>query len=519
MQFGIITSTVRSVTIELDNKEVYYAPEAYDVFMDGLKVLEGVKTNVVSLYDLRPDRTYNIEVRGLTSASSHSKTFRTKVESYQLNVKKFGAIGDGQGLDSMAIQAAILACPKDGTVLIPKGIYKCAPLFLKSHMTLQFAKGAVLQGHTDRAMYPILPGYTTSTDEKEDLYLGTWEGNPLNSYASLITGIDLVNVAIIGEGVIDGNAQNSDWWESPKVKKLAWRPRTVFLKGCSNVLLQGLLVTNSPSWTLHPYLSDDLSFVDLKVINHKDSPNTDGLDPESCSNVKIIGVGFSVGDDCIAIKSGKLYMGKKLKRPSEDFSIRNCLMQHGHGAVVIGSEMSGGVKNIRVSQCLFEQTDRGLRIKTRRGRGEDGVIDQIIFDHIGMVDVLTPFVVNMFYFCDPDGKTPYVWSRQGIAVDEGTPRLGKFIFRHIQCQGSEIAAAYFAGLPEQPIETIVMEDVSVSFGPEARQGLPAMMSHIEAMKRRGIIAENVKELYLKDIKIMNHEGDQLTTSGVANIIR
>src|SRR5699024_10394172 len=164
-----------------------------------------------------------------------------------------------------------------------------------------------------------------------------------------------------------------------KTKKAAWRPRTVFLINCDNVLIQGLSIKNSPSWTVHPYFSKNLKFIDLKIENPKDSPNTDGLNPESCENVEIIGVDFSVGDDCIAIKSGKLYMGRKRKTPSKNIIIRNCYMHDGHGAVVIGSEMSGGVHEVKVEACIFEKTDRGLRIKTRRGRGEQGRIDQITF--------------------------------------------------------------------------------------------------------------------------------------------
>lgn len=143
--------------------------------------------------------------------------------------------------------------------------------------------------------------------------------------------------------------------------------------------LCGVTFKNSPSWTLHPYFSDNLKFYGLTINNPSDSPNTDGLDPESCKNVDIVGVKFSLGDDCIAVKSGKIYMGKKYRTPSENIHIRQCLMENGHGAVTVGSEMAGGVKNLVVEECRFYDTDRGLRIKTRRGRGKDAVLDQIIF--------------------------------------------------------------------------------------------------------------------------------------------
>jgi polygalacturonase len=522
MEFRDITLTSRSVTIELENEDVFFCQHPYDIYLDGKKVIENKSENVFSLFGLEPDTSYQINVnfqKGIIGSilDIHCE-IRTKEESVRLNVKRFGAKGDGENLDSGAIQAAIMACPEHGTVFLPKGIYYCTPIFLKSNITLEFDEGATLLGCTDRTLYPILPGFTMTTNEKDEYYLGTWEGNPLDSHASLLTGLHVENVSIIGRGILDGNAQHSDWWVNPKIKKVAWRPRTLFLKGCSRILVQGLSVINSPSWTIHPYLSTHLKFIDLTVTNHKDSPNTDGLDPESCSDVAIIGVNFSVGDDCIAIKSGKLYMGQRLKRPSERFVIRNCRMRHGHGAVVLGSEMAGGIKDIVVSQCAFEQTDRGLRIKTRRGRGEDARIDGITFNRITMKEVLTPFVMNMFYFCDPDGKTEYVWSKETLPVDAGTPYLGKFLFKNIECIDSEVATAFFYGLPEQPIEEIILEDIKVTFKNEAIAGQPAMMSFAQDMSKAGIVAHNVKRLILRRINVIGYEGERLITSGINEII-
>ena len=167
---------------------------------------------------------------------------------------------------------------------------------------------------------------------------------------------------------------------------------------CKNIVLHGITVKNSPSWNIHPYFSEDLQFIGISVLGPKDSPNTDGLDPESCKNVDIIGVYFSVGDDCIAIKSGKIYMGAKYKTPSENLTIRQCCMRDGHGSITIGSEMAGGVKNLNVENCLFLHTDRGLRIKTRRGRGKDAIVTGIRFENIIMDHVMTPVVMNSFLF-------------------------------------------------------------------------------------------------------------------------
>lgn len=502
------------------NDDIYYSTQPYDVFLNGEMMHKDHTTNVVSVYDLTPNTKYTIGIRtkdNEEASITEECIIQTKMESVCLNVMKFGAVGDGQKEDTQALQAAIYSCPKDGTVYIPKGIYYTKPFFLKDDITIYLEKDAVILGHTDRHMYPILPGYTMTTDETDEYYLGTWEGNPLDSYASLITGIHVKNVSFVGQGTINGNADHSDWWENPKVKQGAWRPRTIFLNQCETILFQGVTVTNSPSWTIHPYFSKDLSFIDLTVKNDKDSPNTDGLDPESCSNVRIIGVNFSVGDDCIAIKSGKLYMGRRLKQPSENFTIRNCRMRHGHGAVVLGSEMSGGIREIAVSQCIFEQTDRGLRIKTRRGRGEDAVIDGISFEKIYMNDVLTPFVINMFYFCDPDGKTEYVWSKEKLPVDEWTPYLGQFTFTDIECVNAEVAGGYFYGLPEQPIAGITMNRVSIQYKEDAKDGQPAMMSFADSVRKAGIVAAYVNRLELHHVILEGYEGERLTVNEVGTI--
>ena len=268
---------------------------------------------------------------------------------------------------------------------------------------------------------------------------------------------------------------------------------------------------------MHPYFSEDLKFIDLKLVNPKNSPNTDGCDPESCNHVEIIGVYFSVGDDCIAIKAGKIFMGRKYKKPSENFIIRNCSMNFGHGAVVLGSEMSGGIKNIAVSQCYFNQTDRGLRIKTRRGRGKDAVIDGITFENIQMNEVLTPLVVNMFYYCDPDGHSEYVYSKEKLPVDDRTPYLGKFLFKDITCENVNVAAGTFFGLPEQPIESISLENVSFSYAEHPVSGLPAMMDGLEKMSGKGLIFNYVNEVNLNNVIFENFNEQEVEITEVGKV--
>ena len=497
MKLEIIFRSTRSFTIELKNNDIY-TTKPYSVYLNDKLVIENNDKNVFSLFDLEQDTKYKLEVvQGNDKASIDVTTLK---ESVTLNVKKFGAKGDGVSLDTNFIQATILACPDGGRVYFPEGNYYTGPLFLRSNITIELAKNATLIGDIDRLHYPILPGVTFTSDEKDEYNLGSWEGNPLDCFASIITGINVENVNIIGEGIINGNADKADWWVDVRNKRIAWRPRGVFLNHCKNITLQGVTVTNTPSWNLHPYFSENLKFIDLKLINPKNSPNTDGCDPESCKNVDIIGVNFSVGDDCIAIKSGKIYMGRKYKKPSELFNIRNCSMNFGHGAIVLGSEMSGGIKNITVSQCLFNQTDRGLRIKTRRGRGKDAIIDGIVFENIQMDDVLTPLVINMFYFCDPDGHTEYVYSKEKLPVDERTPYLGEFEFKNIDCKNVNVAAGTFFGLPEQPIKSIKIENVNFHYSPNPKEGVPAMMDGLDPMKGKGIIFSYVDKVSVKNVK-------------------
>lgn len=496
MDFNIIYKTSRSATIELINNDIYNT-EPYNIYLNNELYKEQVDTNVFSIYNLNPNSLYEIKV--VKGISSVVKKLQTSYEYVTLNVKKFGAKGDGVSLDTQFIQACILACPENGRVYFPKGNYYTGPLFLKSNITIELDKDAQLIGDIDRNHYPILPGVTYTSDESDEYNLGSWEGNPLDCFASIITGVNVENVNIIGQGIVNGNADNADWWVDVRTKRIAWRPRGLFLNNCKNICVQGLTFTNTPSWNLHPYFSENLRFIDMKLINPKNSPNTDGCDPESCKNVDIIGVYFSVGDDCIAIKSGKIYMGRKHKKPSERFNIRNCSMNFGHGAIVLGSEMSGGIKDITVSQCLFNQTDRGLRIKTRRGRGKDAVIDGIVFENIKMTDVLTPLVVNMFYYCDPDGHTEYVYSKEKLPVDDRTPYLGKFVFKDIECTDVNVAAGTFYGLPEQPIESIDIRNVSFEYSKDPKAGIPAMMDGLDPMKGKGLIFNYVNKVNIRNV--------------------
>lgn len=516
MNFNIIFISARSITLELENSDIY-STKPYSLYVNDKLYLENCITNIVSVYELLPSTSYEIKV--IQGPDLYTKTITTDEECVTLNVKKFGAKGDGESIDTTFIQACILACPDKGRVYFPKGKYYTGPLFLKSNITIELDENAELIGDIDRNHYPILPGVTYTSDEKDEYNLGSWEGNPLDCFASIITGINVENVNIIGKGIINGNADKADWWVDVRTKRIAWRPRGLFLNHCKNISVQGVTVMNTPSWNLHPYFSENLNFIDLKLINPKNSPNTDGCDPESCKNVNILGVYFSVGDDCIAIKAGKIYMGRKHKKPSENFNIRNCSMNFGHGAIVLGSEMSGGIKDITVSQCLFNQTDRGLRIKTRRGRGKDAIIDGITFENIQMTDVLTPLVVNMFYYCDPDGHTEYVYTKEMLPVDDRTPYLGKFKFKDIDCTNVNVAAGAFYGLPEQPIDSIDIENVSFHYASDPKSGVPAMMDGLDPMKGRGLLFNYVNEVNLKNVSFEGLKEEEIESFSVGSLKR
>ena len=501
MEFQIIEIFNRTVTIELCSEEIYSQKEAYEILLDG-EILRKDDKNVVTVDGLEPDREYRLGIRE-ADGTLWEQNFLTKRESVLLNVQTFGAKGDGVTDDTAALQTCMESCPADGTVYVPAGTYLTRPLFLKSHISLWLDEGATLLGDPDRSHYGILPGMIRCTDEKEEYNLGTWEGNPLDCFASLITGIDAENVDIYGRGALDGNAAASDWWDNCKVRRVAWRPYTVYLCRCKNVRMQGITVKNSPSWTIHPYYSDDLCFLNVTVKNPDNSPNTDGLDPQSCENVRILGCVISVGDDCIAIKSGKYYMALNHHKKTRHVEVRNCRLERGHGSVTVGSEVAGGVEDVRISKCLFHETDRGLRIKTRRGRGRMSVLGDIRFERISMVGVPMPFTVNMFYYCDPDGHSEAVQDQNKRPVDELTPCIRSISAEHIDCEGVNASLICAYGLPEMPIEELRFENISASFLPEDQQTemLPVMMDGFEKMKGRGVFARNVKKLILKNVEI------------------
>ena len=507
---GILTLGSSAACFELKNEAVYYADQTFGIWLNDVFVRDE-KRNVFSLFSLQPGTAYCLRLI-FADGKEETLDFYTQEEQCALSVRAFGACGDGQTDDTQAIRTAIACLPEGGRLIFPKGEYLTSPLFLKSNMTLELQDGAHLIGSPDRSDYPVIPPTVKDETNGKEIFFGGFEGNEMPMYQAMIQASYAENIRIIGPGVIDGNAQNSDWWEVFHQLDTA-RPRLLFFNRCNNVTVHGVQACNSASWQLHPYYSENVGFYDIAVSAPKNSPNTDALDPEGCNGVEIIGCRFSVGDDCIAIKSGKMELARKLKAGARRHTIRNCLMEFGHGAITLGSEIGAGVYDLKVSQCLFRGTDRGLRIKTRRGRGEDCRVTDVAFDNIIMDGVMTPVVINMWYnCCDPDRESEYVWSREKLPVDDRTPHFGTFRFSNMTCTDAHAAACYIDGLPESPIEKVSFENVSISFAENARPGIPAMENFAQERCRLGFYLDNVREISISKVQLMGTDGEKVIAS-------
>jgi polygalacturonase len=382
----------------------------------------------------------------------------TASSSLLFNVVDFGAARDGKTLCTAGIQKAVDACARSGggRVAFPAGRYLTGPIFLKSNVHVEVSAGAVLLGSTDFERVPSIAG--------------RWEGIDRTVYASMFTGLDLENISITGRGVLDG--QGDAWWkafhvvadlrrklgleerepENPPGSPLKWaRPRMINLYRCRNVLISGLTVENSPSWNIHPVLCDNVCIDQVTIVAPPDSPNTDGIDPDSCRNMRISNCYISVGDDCITIKSGYRFQKSGKNIPSENIAVTNCVFGRGHGAVGIGSETAGGVRNVTVSNCVCEGTDRGLRFKTARGRGN--VVENFRAQNVAMRGVGDALSISMLYNAGA--------SRTAQPVDEGTPTFRNIHLSDIVAADAK-RAALIEGLPEMPIQWLSISNFAVN---------------------------------------------------------
>ncbi|MBE7171664.1 MAG: glycoside hydrolase family 28 protein [Williamsia sp.] len=409
------------------------------------------------------------------------------------NILKYGGVADGLTLNTSSINKTIAACSQKGggVVLVPGGLWLTGPIEMKSNVNLHLVRDAILLFTTDFDQYALVEG--------------VYEGRRAARNQSPVWGNNLVNIAITGQGVVDGNgdvwrmvgrdrltesqwkakvasgglvsADGRVWFPSAKTK-LAYeqkrtatlepgqtlrdfepikdflRPNLVVFNNCRKVLLEGVTFQNSPAWCLHPLLCEDLTIRNVSIKNPEYAQNGDGLDVESCKNVLIEGSTFDCGDDGICIKSGKDEEGRKRGKPTENVVIRNNLVYKAHGGFVIGSEMSGGARNIFVYDCTFMGTDIGLRFKTARGRG--GIVEDIYIRNIRMKNIVHDAIYfDMYYFTKPPANNEKV---EIPAVTEATPRFERFYISNIVCNGSE-RGIFIRGLPEMSVKQIFLRDI------------------------------------------------------------
>lgn len=407
------------------------------------------------------------------------------------NIDDYGACRNGTELSTAAIGAALEAAEAagGGTVYIPSGVYRTGAIFMKSNTELHLSPGAVLSFSDDPADYPAV--------------VSRWEGVLQEVHASCIFGSGLENVSITGSGKLDGNGEV--WWDKkrnrPEELKFP-RPKLIGFDGCRRVTIKDVTLVRSPSWTVHPTGCRDVTIDNVSIWNPADSPNTDGIDPESCSGVRISNCHIDVGDDCIAIKAGTEDTSEKI--PCENIVIVNCTMVHGHGGVVIGSEMSGGVRNVAITNCVFQETDRGIRMKARRGRG--GTVEDIRISNLVMEDVICPFTINLYYFCGPKGKDKVVWDKNPYPVTEATPAFRRIHYAHITARRVHAAAGFLYGLAEQYISEITFDHIDVSLAEDAVPGQPDMMAGLKDFRSRGFYLGNVRDIRFHHVTVENHEG-------------
>ncbi len=471
------------------------------------------------------------------------------------NIVKYRAVADGIYLNTDAINTAINDCSKNGggVVLIPAGLWLSGPIYLKSGVNLHLKQGAFLVFTTDKSKYKIVEG--------------DYEGKSAARNESPINGKNLQNIAITGKGVIDGSGDvwravgqgklTASQWKDQLTKggvlsddKKTWfpseqfkqaqvkgksmliqpgmdlsafadmkdflRPNLLVLKNCKKVLIEGITFQNSPAWCLHPLMCEDLTISGIRVKNPHYAQNGDGIDIESCTRFIVENSVLDVGDDAICIKSGKDEEGRKRGIPSAQGIIRGNLVYSGHGAVVIGSEMSGGANNIFIENCTFMGTDKGLRFKSTRGRG--GVVENIYARNLTMKDILQEAIFfDMFYFVKfaTDGVRD-----NSPVVNEGTPIFRNMVFDNIICNGAE-TAVFIRGLSEMPVQGITISNSTIA----AEKGVELTdATHIKFDNVRFVVKNQLpvfsltgsKDISINKVSYNNGLPSLLQVNGVGN---
>ena len=415
------------------------------------------------------------------------------------NIRDYGAIGDGKASNTEIFKKVIGIAAQEGggTIYVPSGKFLTGTIELKSNIILYLEVGAVIIGSRNFDDYPIV--------------LLRYQGEECFGHAPLIYGRDLGNIAVQGKGTING--QGEVWWNRFKLftnggkekpilndgEKLTLelnkktnnnnpftRPCLIEFINCKNIELSGLTLINSPVWTVHPVYCENVNITGITIINPPEAPNTDGINPDSSKDVRISNCYISTGDDCVTIKSGLNEDGRRVGKPSENIAITNCIMMRGHGGVVLGSEMSGGIRNVVVSNCVFNGTDRGIRFKAPRGRGN--VIENISFNNIIMHDILKAGIeIDMLYFDSTNKPIPF---------DITTPTIKNVFISNVSGENI-VEALSIIGIPESPV-------------------LNVRISNLNFMGNGAGKIENVKGLLIKDSYIQNAGNKPLEVSHVAS---
>lgn len=461
--------------------------------------------------------------------------------AHTVSILECGGVGDGKTLNTKAFAEGMkrLSNLGGGTLNVPFGVWLTGPIEFQSNINLHLEKGALIQFTPDFDAYPLVKTF--------------FEGVEAYRCQSPVSARNLVNIAITGQGSINGSGQawrplkkmkvtdtywkevlhsggvlkNESYW-LPSEKALRgerwangesgifsqtptladWnsikdylRPVMISIIGCKNVLLEGVLFENSPSWNIHPLMCENVIIDGIFSRNPAYAQNGDGLDLESCKNVLVVNSKFDVGDDGICLKSGKDAEGRKRGKPTENVIVNNCTVFQGHGGFVVGSEMSGGIRNISVSDCMFIGTDVGLRFKSNRGRG--GVVENIYVQHISMTNIVNDsFLFDLYY----GGKSVSEAIEDGslnqssttmVPVSEETPIFRSIYVRDIVSHNAG-RAMFFNGLPEMKISNIHVENLEMTakVGAELSEvdNVQFKKVHIKPTTGKAFVLRNVSRL-------------------------
>lgn len=423
----------------------------YCIYRNGVPVGETTKGGF-NVTELEPDTPYTFTVKaiddcGILSPDSNALQISTESKGEVFDITQYGAHGDGQTVNTLAIQKAIDACTEGGTVRIPSGTFLSGALFLKSNMTLKIDAGGVLKG-------------TTNLDDYRPFIESRFEGWDLLCFASLLNAgkrdtqgpPNVSNIKIIGEGTIDGSGGVLDRAQSQD-SGIRSRGRAIHLINVENVYLQGLTISYGPGWTTHAIYSNNVTFSQLKVISRNPEyriRNGDGIGADSSSHVYIFDNYFKTGDDSITVKSGKNLIGYNVARPSTDIRITDNVIDGSMGGIVIGSEMSGGVRNVFVSDCTIRGISwEGLDIKSNVVRG--GTVENIVFRDISLANMRLGIRLTMDYSVNNDGDPAPV-----------PPTFRNIRFENISSAGGVRTAIQCTGLPESRIENVIFKNIDIT---------------------------------------------------------